>query len=125
MFFIIQLAEINGLGLLISSPTRKEEGPIEDEHKTQFADVAADADHDNWWEEEGGDVGGGGEPQKSTSMEKGLRNYSNRTSIRSERAKGTLNRRVVNPTNFLFRFYLRRRAASIQELLEKMFERQV
>ena len=85
MFFIIQLAEINGLGLLISSPTRKEEGPIEDEHKTQFADVAADADHDNWWEEEGGDVGGGGEPQKSTSMEKGLPNYSNRTSIRSER----------------------------------------
>ena len=82
----IQLAEINSLGLLISSPTRKEEGPIEDEHKTQFADVvAADADHDNWWEEEGGDSGdgGSGEIQKSASMEKGLRNYSNRTSIRS------------------------------------------
>ena len=84
-FIIIQLAEINGLGLLISSPTRKEEGPIEDEHKTRFADVAADADHDNWWEEEGGDGDGGGELQKSTSMEKGLPNYSNRTSIRSER----------------------------------------
>ena len=77
-----QLAEINGLGLLISSPTRKEEGPIKDEqnpeHETYFANGTADADHDNWWEEEGGD----GDPPNSASMEKGFRDYSNRTSIR-------------------------------------------
>ena len=83
---ILQLAEINGLGLLISSPTRKEEGPIKDEqnpeHETYFANGTADADHENWWEDDGGD--GDGDPQNSASMEKGLRNYSNRTSIRSE-----------------------------------------
>ena len=85
-----QLAEINGLGLLISSPTRKEEGPIKDEQnpeqKTYFANGTGDADHDNWWEEDGGGDGVDGlaAPQNSASVERGLRDYSNRTSIRSE-----------------------------------------
>ena len=89
----IQLAEINGLGLLISSPTRKEEGPIKDEQnpeqKTYFANGTGDADHDNWWEDEGGGDGVDGlaAPQNSASVERGLRDYSNRTSIRSEMCK--------------------------------------
>ena len=66
---------------MISSPTRKEEGPIKDdqkENKLAYANGAADADHDNWWEGEGGDDVDG----VSAAVEKGFRDYSNRTSIR-------------------------------------------
>ncbi len=98
------LAKINGLGLLISSRTKKLDGRVTDDHQPiSVVTHHGDADHENWWEEELGSApasAADGSGANSTTVS--YRDFSTRTSIR---------------------FYLRRRAASVQDMLEKMFDK--